>query len=352
MQEFVIFFIDDELNSSKGVHANARVELVQQLNTDSRFNVESFHPVDFMKLSGESKIKLNPDLIIIDYKLGGGGNTENLIYPGTGYTMTSYCKENYPDVPCYLISHLINDESTVSEHYDKKLSHVFLTKEEGRNALFNDCQSYRKIKLAISQYKGEDLIKSVLNVPKEEFDALKTAIPSDFLHRLASKMNDNITDSDSLLIKFTKWVNSILLVRKGPLIDKLELATLLGINVDFFENGLIHGLQLKSLFYEAKYTGVFFDTSPERWWAQKAYNIAIQTTKEEVDSETWKSFPQKHNIPEEHLSRCVICNEKYPETVAIDKIEKGHYACHWACCIGGEPSDDIIGFDPLLYLNI
>lgn len=351
-QAFLIFFIDDELDSSNDIQANARVELVKQLNKDDRFTISSFHPVDFMKKSGKALIRENPDLIIIDYKLSGGGNIDSEFYHGTGYSMTSYCKETYPDVPCYLISQLINDETAISEHYDKKLSHGFLTKEEGRDALASDCDAYRKLKYDIQNNTNGDIIFSALNVPEEEKDNLRIIIPSEFWKGLSLKEVQSITDNESVLIKFAKWINNTFLVRKGPLINALELATQLGVSIDYLENGLLGNVKFKSSFNEAKYTGIFHKSTSERWWSQQSYNIAIRILEGEGGAELWRRIPEKLNIPEKDWSICPVCKKKHPETVAIDKESGANYPCHWICCIGGDPSEDVIGFEPLLYLDI
>ena len=350
--KFQILFIDDELNSSNETRANSRVELVNQLNKDHRFKIISFHPVDFIKQSGEDQIKVSPDLIIIDYKLGSGSNTESERYNGTGYSMTSYCKERFPDVPCYLISQLIDDDISVSEHYDKKLSHGFLTRQTGKDILASDCESYRTLRNHIEQYQNAQLIITSLNVPEEEVDNLKIACPSEFWNELALRKPQNITDGESLFIKFTKWLNTIFLMKRGPLINSLELATLLGVSKDFFDTGEINGSPLKDLFNGKRYTGLFHKSFPEKWWAQECYNEAMNILDGESGSDPWKLFPIIMSVPKEYWSVCSVCNENFPETVATDKERGQDYPCHWACCTAGEFSDDIVGFEPQLYLDV
>ncbi|HEI8940829.1 hypothetical protein [Citrobacter freundii] len=351
-QQFKIFFIDDELNSSDETQANVRVDLVNQLNKDTRFNIIPYHPVDFINQSTEAEIKTSPDLIIIDYKLSGGSNTQSERYHGTGYSMTSYCKERFADVPCYLVSQLIDDDVSVSEHYDKKLSHGFLTKQIGRDTLASDCNAYRILKNYLTQYKNGQLIISALNVPAEEENNLKIAIPSEFWNELALNEPQKIADRESILIKFTKWINSTFLIKRGPLINSLELATLLGVTQDYFENGHIKNTPLKELFIEKRYTGIFHESFPEKWWAQQCYNVAIDILEGDGGAEPWKSIPTKMNIPQEHWSICPVCNKHYPETVATDKDSGQDFPCHWACSTAGEFSDDIVGFEPQLYLDI
>lgn len=351
-EKFQIFFIDDELNSSDDTRANVRVELVNQLNKDGRFNIVSFHPVDFIKQSGENQIKSSPDLIIIDYKLGAGSNTQSEVYHGTGYSMTSYCKERFADVPCYLISQLIDDGISVSEHYDKKLSHGFLTRQAGKDILASDCRSYSTLKKHIEQYQNAQLIITTLNVPEEEIDNLRIACPSEFWNELGLRRPQSITDGESIFIKFTKWINTIFLAKRGPLINALELATLLGVSEEFFERGNIDGSPLKNIFIDKKYTGLFHESFPEKWWAQQCYNVAIDILDGGNGAEPWKSIPIKMNIPQECWSTCPVCNKLYPETVATDKDTNKDFPCHWACSTAGEFSDDVVGFEPQLYLDI
>lgn len=351
-QKFSILFIDDELNSSDETQANVRVELVQILNKDKRFDVTSFHPVDFIKNNGEIGNKNLPDLIIIDYKLSGGGNRSSEKYYGTGYSMTSFCKERFSEVPCYLISQLIDEDISIGEHYDKKISHGFLTKPNGRDVLASDCLSYKQLKSDILEYSNGDLIIKTLQVPIEEKDSIKLAIPSEFWNELAKREPSGITDSESLLIKFTKWVNSTLLVRKGPLLNLLDLATLFGVEKNHFENEILKSNKFKEEFKEIKYNGIFCDSFSDRWWAQKSYNLAVSFLNGEGGSDPWRKIPNIIGVDNEFWSKCPVCDKHYPETVALDKESGKYYPCHWSCCIGGELSDDIVGFEPLLYLDV
>ncbi|KJV27309.1 hypothetical protein [Pantoea sp. SM3] len=351
-EKFNIFFIDDELNSSDDTQANVRVVLVNQLNKDGRFNIIPYHPVDFIKQTSDDQIKIMPDLIIIDYKLSGGSNTKSERYHGTGYSMTSYCKERFSDVPCYLISQLIDHDVSVSEHYDKKLSHGFLTRLSGRDNLASDCLSYKSLKDFMSEFKGQELITKVLKVPHEEMTNLKVATPSEFWNELNFEQPKSITDSESIIIKFTKWVNSTLLVKRGPLINSLELATLLGVSESFFKEGLINGEPLENLFSEERYTGLFCESFPPKWWAQQSYNKIMEILEWQGGAEPWKVFPAKLNIPEEYQSVCPVCGNKFPETVAKDKERGVDHCCHWICCTAGELIDDVVGFEPQLYLDV
>ncbi|MGU5920301.1 hypothetical protein ACV1FA_18785 [Klebsiella quasipneumoniae] len=352
IEKFQILFIDDELNSSDETRANNRVDLVNQLNKDPRFEITPYHPVDFIKLSSEDKIKVSPDLIIIDYKLSGGSNVKSERYHGTGYSMTSYCKERFADVPCYLISQLIDDDISVSEHYDKKLSHGFLTKQTGKDILASDCDSYRQLKKYIEQHQNGQLIITALNVPEDEIEGLKIAVPSEYWNGLALKKPQGITDSESIFIKFTKWINTIFLTKRGPLINSLELATLLGVSENFFKEGKIGENALKELFIDNQYTGLFYRSFPEKWWSQKCYNEAINILEGEGGAEPWKSFPVKLSIPKEHWAICPVCMENFPETVAVDRDSGENFPCHWSCCTAGDYSDDIVGFEPQLYLDV
>lgn len=354
MQAYQIFFIDDELNSSIESQTTGRATLVDSLSKDHRFEILPFHPVDFQDQSSEGKIEITPDLIIIDYKLGGGSNTNQKRYHGTGYLMTSYCKEKYPDVPCYLISQLIDEDISVSEHYDKKISHGFLTKPIGRDTLASDCSAYRLLKEEIKHIQNEELIVKLLKIPDGDRDSFKVAVPSEFLNelKLKEKETQSVADSESVLIKFTKWINTIFLTRRGPLINAMELATLLGINVDFFENGSLDGRPIKNYFSEAKYIGIFGDGPSERWWTQQCFNQITILLDGIGSAEPWKLLPQVLNIPEMNKSRCAVCDKPYPEIVAIDRYNGKNHPCHWACTAAGDLSDDIVGFEPQFYLNV
>lgn len=344
--KYVVIFIDDEAKLSKEKSYSARAGLIEQLQKDTRFELITFHPVEFEQLGVNGRKAYSPDLVIVDYKLQGVENDEGLNYDGTGYTMTSLCKEAFPDVPCYLISQLIEKSIEVGDHYDKKISHRFLTEASGKDVLASDCDSFRAIRNANSNL---DSYFSLLCVPDEQYDDVRNSMPYTLLQTLRTSEQNEINDSEKPCLLFARWINKYFLSRRGPTMSTLEFSTLLGLKEEYFIKDFtsVYEDKLENL----KYKGVFYNSFPTRWWSQMAYNFAIELSQGSSPSEPWRVIPELLSIDEKNWSCCEICAKPLPETVALDR-ESGEWgACHWACCIEGDISEDIAGFEPVLYID-
>lgn len=344
--KYVVIFIDDEAKLSKTKSYSARAGLIDQLQKDTRFTLITFHPVEFEQLGVNGRKAYSPDLVIVDYKLQGVENDKGQNYDGTGYTMTSLCKEAFPDVPCYLISQLIEKSIEVGEHYDKKISHRFLTEASGKDVLASDCDSFRSIRNVNSDLES---YFSLLCVPDEQYGDVKNSLPYSLLQTLSSSEQNEINDAEKPCLLFARWINKYFLARRGPTMSTLEFSTLLGLKEEYFLGDFtsMYEEDLEPL----KYKGVFCNSFSTRWWSQLAYDFAMKLSKATNPSEPWIVVPTILGIDQNEWSSCEICNNPLPETVALDR-ERGEWgACHWACCIEGDISEDIAGFDPVLYID-
>lgn len=345
-KKYVVIFIDDEANSLQTSGPSARAGLIEQLQKDARFEMTPFHPVEFEQLGINGRKKYSPDLVVVDYKLQGVENRDGQNYDGTGYTMTSLCKEAFPDVPCYLISQLIDKNIEVGDHYDKKISHRFLTETSGKDVLASDCGSFRAIRNASVDL---DSYVNLLCVPDEQCGDVRNSLPYPLLETLRSRVQNEINDADKPCLLFARWINKYFLVRRGPTMSTLEFATLLGLKEEYFLDTFTK--MYKEKLEPLEYKGVFCDSFPKRWWSQMAYNFAIELSQGESPSEPWKRIPELLGIDKNYWSCCEICDAPLPQTVALDRESGEWVACHWDCCVEGDLSEDIAGFDPILYID-
>ncbi|MBE0471262.1 MAG: response regulator [Methyloprofundus sp.] len=345
MCRYKILFIDDEAND----HSSSRKQLIDTLVKDTRFDIEAVHPIDFQEILDRPDTGTTPyNLIIVDYKLGSKQSDSGSHYHSNGYAVTSLCKEKYPETPVYLISQILNKDVTLGEHYDKMLSHTFLTKSEGRDLLFSDCIHYATLN------EKDFTLKELFRLPKDDIDVFYQALPIEFKNIDTSKQTretHEVLDKEPPTIRLAKWVNQVFLSRSGPLIDEDELAVLFGLKKS---DKCLSTLKERNEIKECLYTGIFSNSNHPKWWAQSIFNFASSLVDTENQIMPWKQLPTILGMPDDCLSTCVVCGEKNPECIAYDSddlpLEQGKPA-HWKCTSPSENHEDIPGFNPTLILH-
>jgi len=343
--KYKVLFVDDVLSGN-----NDQNTIISGLNREQNLKVTVMHPVDAIVNLENSDVK-DYSLIIVDYKLNSNPHPDGRISKMNGYSLTSMFKEKLPNIPVYLISEIIVDEVSMGEHYDKKLSRHVLTIPRGKALLASDCEDHRLLFDKFESLGDSDSLGRLLKVPKESIESFKNSLPIEFKGGLSSNA-DPVQDSEPSFIRFAKWINQVLLNRSGPLMDEKELAILFGLEFDYFNNKFKKDYE--SELADCEYQGVFSRSNEPRWWSQAAFNFAVKLADEEYVSNPSEQIPKVLNIDEKHWSKCVICTEYFPECIAFEaseeKLDKG-YPAHWRCTLSAEDQVDMLGFNPILYLD-
>ena len=87
-------------------------------------------------------------------------------------------------------------------------------------------------------------------------------------------------------------------------------------------------------FEEVRYQGIFSRTTAEMWWVSVVNDIVFshEGAQEIKSSDTWVVSTAIFSIPEEEISKCVVCNGPFPETVGTnsdnpDEVNPVHFKC-------------------------
>lgn len=349
--EHNILFIDDELQPS-----NSRLQLVESLNRDERFKVQAYHPVDIMKYIESGYLEDRYSVVIVDYKLNGNGNEKGELYSQNGYSMTSVFKEKLPYTPVYLISQVLSIEVGYGEHYDKMLSHNLLSKSTGRNLLANDCDSFKDLRDRASELFTFESIAKYMSIPSESIDDFRRVLPKEFKNGLSNKMGENggseVLDTDQAHIRFAKWVNTEFIVQSGPLIGAEELAVIMGIQFDFFEE--IYCDKIKAMFEGLLYVGPFSKSNERRWWKQAVFSCLVDMLEPGQVTSPWKYIPAKLGLEDSKVAKCYVCHEVYPECIAYEEDDvdfRKKLPAHWRCTTLSEDVNLIPGYEPIYIVD-
>ncbi len=319
-----VLWVDDE----------DRKEDVKNLSSES-LNIEWRHPEDLETKLQEYKSATAtiPDLFLIDFYLDQKPGRSGKKYTYRGLTPTALIREEYPEYPIYLVTEAEteNGDASLSRWtqavectFDKILTLKQLQREEkDRRILYYDALDYRSVR---KEPKGSDIsaLFGLLKAPDAVRDKIKLIMPDDLKSGL---MPENGANPEGNTISFTRWVRGSLFANPGLLYDKLSSATLLGVNFEGFD-------RISRKFRKALYTGIFSKTTDPKWWASELNDVVFSYKKAQriKSSDTWVVSTTIFSIPEEERSKCIICNESFPETVGANadnpaEIKPVHYKC-------------------------
>ena len=317
-----ILWIDDDCENHKEDAKNLEHAMPS-------LSIEIIHPTKL-----EEKLKLEqknmPDLYLVDYYLNekpssAGGEK----YPDRGITVAGKLKENYPNFPVYGVSHrddkgiFGNESQAANSVFDKILTFKIL-QDNGANILFWDAKDYEKIR-NIRKENIDDLFL-ILKVPDSIKCRIQLVLPDTLRKGLGTKKEGNS-------IAFGRWVFEKFLQTPGFLYDDLHAATHLGMNEAAFKR-ISQDKKYEKKFKKIKYTGIFSKTSQDLWWVSELNNLVFSSSRaKKIDHNmTWEIAPILFNISDDEYSKCIVCNEPYPELVGINREDEKNIApIHYRC---------------------
>ncbi len=329
----LIWWIDDDFDHE----SSDRRTLLEILNSTGRVQIVDIHPVDLgEKLS--SNITPIPDLFLVDFKLITGQHPDKHIkFPFMALPAGGMIRDKFPERPIYLVSAVIGEEQAEkdADFFDRVLTLQKLT-AEGADILSHDAEDYTAIRRVKNRLDIKPILR-LLAVPSASTDSIKRVLPEPMRKGMGQAiqkgMNDiKLTYSKASGLYFAQWVRRELLRLPGPLYDDLYSATLLGMKVKYFKEKFT----LKTNVEGCLYRGVFHRTTSRRWWQAALLefisNIAAKEGKTVTDS--WKLAPEIFKVPEEELSKCVVCDLPWPETVGEDLHNRDRREpAHWRCSL-------------------
>jgi hypothetical protein len=311
-----ILWIDDDYVNHEDDAKNLESEI-------SNLTVEIIHPVDLEKKL-KSKIK-KPDLFLVDFFLNQIPAPDGRIFPDRGLTVAGKLKERYPELPIYGVSHeekrgmFDTDAQAAKSVFDKQLTFETV-QNDGAKILYWDARDFRIIRIA--EKENIDALLSTLKAPESIKDRFQLVLPDALRNGLGTKKEGNS-------IAFGRWILEKFLPTPGFLYDDLHAATHFGLTETAFKR-----ISKEKRFKKIKYSGIFSKTSSDLWWVSELNNLVFSSPKaKKIDSDTtWEIAPSIFGISGVESSKCVVCNEPYPELVGINlddenKLLPVHYRC-------------------------
>jgi hypothetical protein len=272
-----------------------------------------------------------PDLFLIDFYLGQKESVNGEKYTHSGLTSSALIREKYPEYPIYLVTaeETGNGDANLSiwsQAAECTFDYILTLKKiqrEGKNILYYDALDFKVIRSKTPRGDIQALF-DLLKVPTSVKEKIKLILPDELKSGLVPETNIN---PEGNVISFTRWVRGSLFANPGLLYNKLYTATLLGVNFKGFD-------RISQKFRKALYTGIFSKTTEPKWWASELNDVVFSYKKAQQikSSDTWVVSTTIFSIPEEERSKCIMCNESFPETVGANadnpaEIKPVHYKC-------------------------
>jgi CheY-like chemotaxis protein len=299
-----IIWIDDEPNRKK---------------TADLLNESSTIPVDFRSMKNkdlaEEVEKIlkgpQPSLVVLDHILDQTATSTALLRRGS--TIAEAIKERWPTCPVIGVTGV--DRNRIDVRTQQTYDDLFESVNFGQYYERIDAIARDFARIARRRPKSVSDVVDLLKPPKEEVPPLEAALPQDL-----TKTRDG-----SVASRLYRWVSRVLRGRPGFLYDELWSATLLGLN----ETGL---KKVERLFKHALYAGVFAVMNEPRWWKTKLSDILYARCPPDKGELSWHVGRRLPGIRSEHFSKCYVCKQDYPDTVAfLDIATDERRAMHASC---------------------
>jgi hypothetical protein len=254
-----------------------------------------------------------PRLVILDHILDQT-TTPNPVFK-RGSTIAEAIKEKWP--ACAVVgvtaANVQGIDLRTRRTYDELFSFVDLGKYLDR--IESMWQGFAKVSKAKAK-KARDLM-TLLKPPEDEIERLVAALPDD----LKKSFRD-----EGVASRLYRWVDH-LMDRPGFLYDSLWAATYLGLNEEGFE-------KVGHNFNNGQYSGVFARDDDDRWWTSRLAELLYKQCEQQSEEMSWHTGRRLPGIKERHYSRCSVCQNEYPETVAyLDEAIDERRAMHLKCTV-------------------
>ena len=358
-----IWWIDDELGGESAPREDERAALVKQAGTS--LNLVPIHPAEFGGGLAQLLKKPLPDLLLFDFVLGDRKLSQDSPMPffaGNGVALRGATLgiDEIRDVPAYLVSRVIGEAESggSDDHFDWLVSHQRLVQKLGGNFLLDDARDYRelreKLMIASESISPKDVQQELvaatcdlLQVPKPSLESMRELADHAISILLSSEPKVD-SDGERLVPSrprgIARWVRAALQRLRGPLIDELAVATMLGVNLKCFEETIRPSLNLDL----ATYSGIFHRTASMTLWRQPLLQALSDIPDIDLASPTAlaQSAAKHFGVSNSGYALCRVCEKRWPEAIAFDEDDADVEApVHWRCSREATNVDSVFGFE-------
>jgi hypothetical protein len=284
--------------------------------------------------------KRGPDLFLIDDKLPMHG------FNRRGLSVGMQVRERLPEVPIYLFSayrHGAGVFTTLAQAADRFADDVLdldTVQTKGHKILYHDALDYRRIRN--SDRKSVNTLFGLMAAPLCDQDSILDAFPINLRKGLAPRKTPKGHTGNS--IEFGMWIRKTFLEFPGFVYDSLYSATKLGMTHKAF-------LHISLKFDPARYRGVFYESRDNRWWNSSLRELVVSTAKQRADDTTsnvQKLTQKVFKLRNTDIAKCVVCGEKYPDTVGLYKYDVNERKpVHFRCSVRHPWIPSLLHFDQI-----
>lgn len=301
-----------------------------RINSINNYRVKGGVPranVSFIEAAGKKLDEIineilrlpEPDLLLIDHFLNLRYQTGS---PGIskGSTVAQIIRASWPSCPVIGIT-AAEKRSLIKWQGESVYDALYVVDSLRKNysALFIAAYYFNVLKR--SKPKNKEEIVRLLGVPDDDKQQLLSIMP-DFL--LQSDIGQ--------VHRIFAWIKFELMDRAGFLLNKLWVATMLGIKEESM-------YKVERLFQSAVYKGLFSDSEDVRWWSSKVKRLLFAKVTAPQSRSTWELGHKLPRINSRDFSRCYKCEEKYPEIVAFTDKKRSTLKPMHLKCTYSDPSD-------------
>ena len=256
-----------------------------------------------------------PRLVVVDHILDHSADGLSHLFR-RGSTIAGAVKERWPRCPVVGVTNADNLNSADLrglETYDDLFK--FEDFEQNIDRIRLIAEGFAKVS-RIRNSSPQRIIRQ-LRPPSEDVDRLESILPETLKRSRSAK---------GLASEIYAWVEN-LRSRPGFLFDRLWAATHLGLNE--------RGYRLtEANFAESMYDGIFLHPRDPRWWRTLLTAKLYEQCEPDVGEFPWQVGRRLPNVTRKHFSKCYVCGEEYPETVAyVDEVSDERHAMHLKCTV-------------------
>lgn len=269
------------------------------------------------------------DLVIVDYKLDSPGDNDSP-HPHVGSEFVSNIRQKAIDIPIYLLSVEVGDdlEDSGDDIFERYISQRQLADEDFINF---EIVSFQNIILSMKE-KNIGSLFQVFDCPEYQYMDFEGALPGRVRKYFDGFDSENIPikgNKVGLIVTVYRWFINEFIRYPGLVYSDQYCAIIMGVTVDYFRKNIAPDLE------QCLYNGPFNKTFSQRWWASLILNWLIDKDHEcqITGINDQKVITQFLNVKEEDQSKCMVCREKYPESLAYEsgESERVLYPVHVGC---------------------
>ena len=253
-----------------------------------------------------------PALVIIDHILDQTTTSDPLLHRGS--TIAEALKEKWPGCPVVGVTNI--DHVSDIDLRTKRTYDILLP--------FTNFGGYFH-QITTIAHDFARVARRRPNQPSDLVDLLKP--PSVDKERLEAALPEDLKRSPgeaSIASRLFRWVND-LLGRPGFLYDHLWSATFLGLTPEGFD-------RVKRRFNAAEYAGIFANPNEPHWWLSRLSETLYNEVESKPGEMSWHLGRRLASTDSSSYSRCYVCHEEYPETVAyLDASSEDPQQMHLRC---------------------